>query len=136
MARPGPRTQRRITAGFLLACVGAVGFAATYALGGQVQVEGLALGAAFLGLAYGFAAWVRLLPPGPYVEEREPMESPPRQRQATAEQILRTDEGIAIAPVPRRTLGLALSLLGVALLFPLRSLHFQGARPDRKSVVS
>jgi len=131
MARPGPRTQRRITAGFLLACIGAVGFAATYALGGQVQVEGLALGAAFLGLAYGFAAWVRLRPPGPYVEEREPMESPPRQRQATAEQIVRIDEGIAIAPMPRRVLTAALGMLGISLLFPLRSLQFQGARPAR-----
>jgi ubiquinol-cytochrome c reductase iron-sulfur subunit len=56
------------------------------------------------------------------------MESPPEEREVTAERILRTDEAIAISPVPRRTFTVALTVLGVALLFPLRSLHFKGSR--------
>jgi ubiquinol-cytochrome c reductase iron-sulfur subunit len=120
--------QRRVTAGFAVTAVGALAFAVVYALGGQVQLEGVTLGVAFLGLAYGFAKWVQLMPPGPYVEEREPMESPPEQRELTEDRVLRTDEAIAVSPVARRTFAFSVTLLGVALLFPLRSLHFKGPR--------
>lgn len=117
-----PGVNGRIILSFLTSAAGAVGFAVTYGLGGQTQWEGVCLGVAFAGLATGLAIWGRrLVPAGGYVEEHEGFTPPPGEQALTAAVLTAPD-----SPIRRRgllaTLGLALTALGVAALFPLRSL--------------
>ncbi len=120
---------RRISAAFGISALGAAGFATVYAAGGQTQLEGVALAVAFAGFAFGLGTWSRrLLPSGGYVEEHEPFDSPPAERRLAAAAVSGPE-----SPLRRRglvsALGLALGTLGVAALFPLRSLAPAGSRP-------
>ncbi|WP_158566398.1 ubiquinol-cytochrome c reductase iron-sulfur subunit [Micromonospora craterilacus] len=117
-----PGVTRRIALSFLASAAGAIGFAVTYGLGGQTQWEGICLAVAFAGLATGLAIWGRrLVPTGGYVEEHEGFTPPPDEQASTADVLTAPD-----SPLRRRgllaTLGLALTALGAAALFPLRSL--------------
>ncbi|WP_446220395.1 QcrA and Rieske domain-containing protein [Micromonospora sp. IBHARD004] len=124
--------SRRIVAAFGVSAAGAVGFAVTYGLGGNTAREGICLAVAFAGLAVGLAVWARrLVPAGGYVEEHEGFTPPPTEQAMTAAVLTAAD-----SPVRRRgllaALGLALTALGAAALFPLRSLlPFDRARPLR-----
>jgi ubiquinol-cytochrome c reductase iron-sulfur subunit len=120
---------RRIRAAFFVTVLGAVGFAVTYSLGGDTQLLGGSLALAFAGIAYGLAAWGRnLLPTGGFVEERPVLSASPEQRTLLAEAA-----GGPESPVRRRGLvGMLLfgvGSIGVAMLFPLRSL-LTFRRPD------
>lgn len=124
--------SRRIASAFLVSAAGAIGFAVTYGLGGDTQWEGVCLAVAFAGLAVGLAVWARrLVPVGGYVEEHEGFTPPP------AEQALIAAEFDAPDSPARRwgllaALGFALTALGVAALFPLRSLlPWDRIRPPR-----
>ncbi|KXK63697.1 hypothetical protein AWW66_01680 [Micromonospora rosaria] len=117
-----PGVNGRIILSFLVSAAGAIGFAVTYGLGGQTQWEGVCLAVAFAGLAIGLAIWGRrLVPVGGYVEEHEGFPPPPEEQAMVAAVLTAPD-----SPVRRRgllaALGLALTALGVAALFPLRSL--------------
>ncbi|MEU5942987.1 Rieske (2Fe-2S) protein [Micromonospora sp. NPDC047548] len=117
-----PGVSRRIVLAFLTSAAGAVGFAVTYGLGGQTQWEGICLAVAFAGLAVGLAIWGRrLVPVGGYVEEHEGFTPAPTEQAMTAAALTAPD-----SPVRRRgllaALGVALTALGAAALFPLRSL--------------
>ena len=120
---------RRIRVAFGVTVLGAVGFAVAYSVGGNTQALGGSLGLAFAGLAYGLAVWGRrLLPTGGYVEERPELSAPPYERQLLAEVV-----GGPESPVRRRgllgMLALGVASIGVAMVFPLRSmLSFR--RPD------
>ncbi|WP_328852308.1 Rieske (2Fe-2S) protein [Micromonospora globbae] len=126
-----PGVSRRIVLSFLVSAAGAVGFAVTYGLGGNTRWEGVCLAVAFAGLATGLATWGRrLVPAGGYVEEHEGFTPPPVEQALTAEELTAPD-----SPIRRRgllgALALALSALGVAALFPLRSLlPWDRPRPD------
>lgn len=115
------RPQRLAAAGFAVSFLGAIGFAWAYVTAG-VRWQGVALAVAFGGLALGFAAWVALLPQGPFVETRESMVPPAADAEALAHDLGSADGGIVSAPLPRRWFTVALGGLGVAGLFPLRSL--------------
>ncbi|GIJ26406.1 ubiquinol-cytochrome c reductase [Micromonospora qiuiae] len=130
---PAPSgVNRRIILSFLVSAAGAIGFAVTYGLGGHTQWEGACLAVAFVGLATGLAIWGRrLVPVGGYVEEHEGFVPPPDEQALTAAALSAPD-----SPIRRRgllaALGLALTALGVAALFPLRSLlPWDRARPLR-----
>ncbi|MFI7281887.1 Rieske 2Fe-2S domain-containing protein [Micromonospora chersina] len=137
MRRPPPSpaeesASRRIVGAFLVSAAGAVGFAVTYGLGGDTRWEGVCLAVAFAGLAVGLAVWARrLVPVGGYVEEHEGFPSPPGEQAMTAAEFAAPD-----SPTRRygllAALGLALTALGVAALFPLRSLlPWDRERPSR-----
>ncbi len=96
----------------------------------DVRWLGATLALSLAGLSYGLAAWSRMLPPGPVVEEREPMRSPEEDRRALAEDLGTADGAIVSAPLPRRLLTAALSVLGLALLVPLRALRGPGPPPQ------
>jgi ubiquinol-cytochrome c reductase iron-sulfur subunit len=120
---------RRIRAAFAITVLGAAGFAVAYSLGGNTQLLGGALALAFAGLAYGLAAWGRsLLPSGGFAEERPPLSAPTDERRLLAE----AADGPE-SPLRRRGLiGMLLlgaGSIGVAMLFPLRSL-LSFRRPD------
>jgi ubiquinol-cytochrome c reductase iron-sulfur subunit len=112
-----------VAAAFVVSAACSLGLTVLYARGGQPQFEGVLLGGALGGLGLGFVTWGRrLMPAGPFVEERELMASPPADRHA-----LEADFAHAGGAIQRRTflgrilLG-ALGALGLAAVFPIRSL--------------
>jgi ubiquinol-cytochrome c reductase iron-sulfur subunit len=118
--------ENLITACFVISAAAGVGLAVLYWRGGQPQLEGGLLAIAFAGLAVGFVMWAnRLLPQGPVAEKREPLETSAEEQEAFEEDLERggvmTRRKLII-----RALGLAVTSLGVAALFPIRSF---GPRP-------
>jgi ubiquinol-cytochrome c reductase iron-sulfur subunit len=121
--------MRRIRVAFAVTVLAAAGFAVTYSLGGNTQLLGGSLALAFAGLAYGLAVWGRtLLPTGGFVEEKPTLSAPPHQRTLLAEAA-----GGPESPVHRRGLVgmllLGVGSIGIAMLFPIRSL-LAFRRPD------
>jgi ubiquinol-cytochrome c reductase iron-sulfur subunit len=121
-----------ILASFAIAVLGAAGFAATYVLGGQTQILGAALAVSFGGLAVGLTVWARhLQPSGGFVEEHEGFSSTKTDNAALVERLTEISR-----PRRRGLLGMlafAVAALGVAALFPLRSLlQPKGAHPTRQ----
>lgn len=132
MGSPDSSRQSEVLvgAGFLASSAGAVGLATVYWRGGQPQLEGLFLAIALGGFGFGLAVWAKqLLPGGEHTAHREPLTSTEADRRAFA-----ADFEHGERPVTRRKLLLTLmtaaaASIGVAALFPLRSL---GPRPGRK----
>ncbi|MFG1748817.1 ubiquinol-cytochrome c reductase iron-sulfur subunit [Streptosporangium sandarakinum] len=132
MSGPRRRAERHVVVAFGVAALAAAFFAAMYVLGDDTQLLGLGLLVAFAGLAVGFALWAHtLLPQGPFVEEREPMISPLPERRALASEFARDEAPLTRTALPRRMLTLALGVLGLAALFPIRSLLARGPNPWR-----
>lgn len=125
-ASPETIATRRVAAGLAITTVSALGLAITYVAGGQSQVEGVLLAFALGGLGYAFVVGGRhLLPQGPDVEAREPLESTPEEQQAFAadfEAFQAPGEPLARRRFLLRMLGGAVGALGVAALFPIASL--------------
>src|SRR4029079_1158496 len=107
---------------FVVAALASIGLAVACAFGSDPQIEGSLLGTALLGIGTGCVVWAHaLLPHGPCEHPREPLASTARERADFEEDLER--EGV----VTRRRLLVgsllgALGALGVALLFPIRSL--------------
>jgi ubiquinol-cytochrome c reductase iron-sulfur subunit len=113
---------------FVAAVFGGFGLAACYAAGGQPQVEGVLLLVTLGGIGYGIAAWGKyLFPNGPYEQAREVLTASPEEREQLARSFGRGSEDFSRRRFLRRLLTAAGSALGVALLFPIRSL---GPNPD------
>jgi ubiquinol-cytochrome c reductase iron-sulfur subunit len=123
-------TEIAIAIGFGVAIAAAIGLAIVYAVGGQPQVEGTMLFLALGGIGFGTIGWGKyLMPNGPFVQAREPLTSTPDEKASLAESLERGAEEIGRRRFLRRLLGGAVGALGVALLFPIRSL---GPNPDDK----
>ena len=136
MTAPRQRVERHserfaeTTAGaaFILSALAAGGLAALYALGGQPQLEGTLLAITFAGLAYGLVTWAnKLMPEGPFTEERHVLPSPDAEREAFEDDLERGGE-ISRRGFLWKTLLTAAGAMGVAALFPIRSL---GPKPGR-----
>ena len=114
---------------FCASALAAIGLAVTYSVGGQPQVEGVLLAIALGGIGFGLVSWSRrFMPDDVAVEERGTVASDPADVQG-----LLDDLGADKALVGRRhllvrMLVVAGGALGVAALFPIRSL---GPRPGR-----
>jgi ubiquinol-cytochrome c reductase iron-sulfur subunit len=94
-----------------------------YALGGQVQLEGVLLFFAFGGIAVGFIVWgQKLLPQGPYVQERHPLTSGAEEQEEATEAFEEGAESLERRRLLVRLLTGAFVALGAALVFPVRSL--------------
>jgi ubiquinol-cytochrome c reductase iron-sulfur subunit len=131
VGRAERRAERRVAALFLGSSASAVALAVVYWRGGQPQLEGLFLGLALTGVACGFVIWGnRLLPQGPVVGERHELASPDADVEG-AEEDFERGGAITRRKLVIRSLGLAVGGLGVAALFPIRSL---GPRPGRALV--
>ena len=117
------RGTRAIGASFAVSALSSIGLAVVYASGGQPQLEGVLLGGALGGLALGLLLWAhRLLPSGPFVQERDVVPGASGSRERVAGEF-----EAGAAPIERRNflvraLGAAAAALGVAALFPIRSL--------------
>jgi len=124
------RVETLIASSFTITALAAIGLAVLYWQGGQPQVEGVLLAVAAAGLAVGLITWSHRLMPN--AVESEPLDdtgTTPGDREAFGEDL---DRGHALSRrrVLRRFLMGALVAVGVAFLFPLRSL---GPRPtDRE----
>ena len=113
--------ERTSALAFVLSAAGFLGLAVVYWRGGQPQAEGALLAVGFAGLAYGLVTWGNhLLPQGPFEEERHQFGDP------TQENLFDQDFGRGAELTRRkllvRTLVLAAGGLGVAAVFPIRSL--------------
>ncbi|PZG02429.1 ubiquinol-cytochrome c reductase iron-sulfur subunit [Micromonospora deserti] len=109
---------------FVVAVVAAAGFATAYVMDAGTQWLGATLGLALVSLAHGLAVWARrLLPAGGYVEAKP---DPPEKSRVLPVPVVHEE-----SPAPhsglRRLLVLAVGAVGLAALFPLRSLL--GPRP-------
>jgi ubiquinol-cytochrome c reductase iron-sulfur subunit len=116
-------TEAAIALGFSVAILAGLGLAVCYLLGGQVQIEGVLLFFTLGGIGFGIAGWGKyLMPNGPFVQDREPLTSTMVEREGFAASFERGAEEIGRRRFLRRLLGGAVTALGVALLFPIRSL--------------
>jgi ubiquinol-cytochrome c reductase iron-sulfur subunit len=124
-----PPTTRLPAAAFLLSIIAALALAIVYWQGGQPQAEGILLSVALGGIGVGVIAWAhRFLPPGPDVEERPLTASSDEELERLDRELIGSEEEIGRRRVLVRLFGAALGALGLAALFPLRSL---GPRPGR-----
>jgi ubiquinol-cytochrome c reductase iron-sulfur subunit len=121
------RPVRAIAMAFTVSMLASAGLGTVYALGGQVQLEGLLLFVALGGIAAGFIVWSgHLLPQGPYVQERHQLSSGPEEQEEASEAFEEGAEDMERRRLLIRLLTGAFVTLGAALVFPVRSL---GERP-------
>ncbi|HEY8523558.1 MAG TPA: Rieske 2Fe-2S domain-containing protein [Acidimicrobiales bacterium] len=129
LSRRGQRVELTSAACFAVAMAAAIALAVVYWEGGQVQAEGVLLAVVFGGIGSGIVLWAKHFMPTDEVEEaRHPLASTEEEVAAFS----RTFEAGQSTLRSRRLLvatgGGACAALGVALLFPIRSL---GPRPGR-----
>lgn len=106
-----------------------LGLTVVYARGGQPQLEGALLAGALGGLGVGIIAWAKdLLVPEQITQERAPEPSPTDVREAAQAALLAGEEQLARRHALLRLLLGALGALGLAAVFPIRSL---GPGPGR-----
>jgi ubiquinol-cytochrome c reductase iron-sulfur subunit len=125
----GRNATRLIALSFAVSGLASLGLLITYIVGGQPQVEGSLIAVSLGGLAVGLILWAHhLMPAGHFVEEREPHRSTAAERSSLAAGLDRGGEDIHRRTFLGRILVGALGILGVAALFPVRSL---GTKPGR-----
>jgi ubiquinol-cytochrome c reductase iron-sulfur subunit len=120
---------RWIGASFGASAVASLGLAVVYFAGGQPQLEGALLGVALGGITIGLGLWAKkLLPVGPFVEARELVPHQAETRPEAEEAFYAGAGAIERRGFLAKMLGAALGALGLAALFPIRSL---GTSPGR-----
>lgn len=127
---PQKAATAAIAAAFLVSLAGSVAFAFAYTVEWGPAVLGTFFAIALGGLGLGLALWSRrLMPPGPFEEDRQKFDVSAEDQEKTAEAFT----GGAKAVGRRRLLGGLLAaaggFLGLAALWPARSL---GPRPDER----
>jgi ubiquinol-cytochrome c reductase iron-sulfur subunit len=125
---PRPTSVRAPLVAFVLATLAAVGLAVVYAAGGQSQVEGALLLVALGGVGVGLALWAkRFMPDELVVEERTQLvdEEARDELFATASE---GEQAIGRRRLLGRAFAAAVGAIGLAALFPIRSL---GPAPGR-----
>lgn len=106
----------------LLSTAASLGLAAVYVAGGQPQAEGALLAVSLGGIGAALILWGKRILAGPNdVEPREPPSSPAEVEQAE-DAVEEGAERIARRRFLVRLLGAAGGALGIALVFPIRSL--------------
>ena len=127
LTRRGARVERAAAASFLLAMAAAIGLTVVYWEGGQPQAEGILLAVVLGGIGVGIVLWAKhFMPTEEVAEERHPMASSEEDVAAFAADFQAGGSSLQRRRVLVATAGGACAALGVALLFPIRSL---GPRP-------
>src|SRR5918992_323766 len=112
-----------VAVAFGASVVASIGLAFVYIAGGSPQVEGVLLLVALGGIGAGLVLWAkRFLPVGVDVQEREPLTSTPAERARASDAFGAGAELVARRRLLVRLLVAALGALGIAALFPIRSL--------------
>jgi ubiquinol-cytochrome c reductase iron-sulfur subunit len=129
LTRRGARVERAAAVSFLLAMAAAIGLTVVYWEGGQPQAEGILLAVVLGGIGVGIVLWAKhFMPTEDVAEDRHPMESSEEDIAAFAADFQAGGSSLQRRRVLVATAGGACAALGVALLFPIRSL---GPRPGR-----
>ena len=129
LTRRGVRVERAAVVSFLVATAAAIGLTIVYWEGGQPQAEGILLAVALGGIGVGIVLWAKhFMPSDEVAEDRHPMESSEEDVAAFAADFEAGGTSLQRRRVLVATAGGACATLGVALLFPIRSL---GPRPGR-----
>lgn len=121
--RSDRRAERVVAGAFVASIVGAVLLAAVYITGGQPQLEGAALALALGGLGVAVVVWAKtFMPDDEVTEERPELASSEEEVRAFTESFEAGEQTLARRGLLAK-LGLgALGALGLAALFPIRSL--------------
>jgi len=130
MSEPPDRPPSEVgpAAAFVVAMAAAASAAVVYWRGGQPQLEGLLLGACLLGIGVGMVQWAQRFMPNDQVIEPRGRIGSTAEEQDAVEADFELHDPLTRRRLLARLLGGALGALGVAALFPLRSL---GPRPGR-----
>jgi ubiquinol-cytochrome c reductase iron-sulfur subunit len=122
-------TERRIAVALVVSTVAALGLTAVYVNGGQPQLEGALLGISLGGVGIAVLLWARhLFPDEEVVAERPPLQSRPEDLEAFRVSFEAGERSFARRRFLTRLLATSLGALGLAALFPIRSL---GPSPGR-----
>ena len=114
---------------FLAAALAAIGLGVVYWQGGQTQLEGLLLAVTMGGIGVGIVVWAkRFMPDDEVAEDRHPLVSSEEEIADFRADFEHGEQSVAGRRLLVGSLGAALTALGAALLFPIRSL---GPRPGR-----
>lgn len=126
MKGAGDRGERQAelvaAAGFAVCVVAALALAVVYRRGGHPQLEGALLAVALGGMGFGLVTWARrILPHEEEFEDRETLPTTDEERHQFHDALER-DDVIGRRPLLVRMLVAAGGALGLAALFPIRSL--------------
>jgi ubiquinol-cytochrome c reductase iron-sulfur subunit len=114
---------RAAAAALIVSTLAALGLIAVYIAGGQPQVEGALLLFSLGGIGIAMGLWGRDLAAGHVdIEERPTLPSERRMRADFVESLERGEKAIGRRIVLVRLFGIAAAGLGIAALFPIRSL--------------
>jgi ubiquinol-cytochrome c reductase iron-sulfur subunit len=117
------KAERAPALAFGVAIIAALVLAAVYWRGGQPQAEGVLLAVILGGIGAGFALWAqRFMPKGPFEEERGQIASSEDDIAAFWSDLEQGSGGIARRGFLATLAAGALGALGLAALFPIRSL--------------
>jgi ubiquinol-cytochrome c reductase iron-sulfur subunit len=129
LTRRGARVEGAAAVCFLVAMAAAIGLTVVYWQGGQPQAEGILLAVVLGGIGAGIVLWAKhFMPTEEVAEDRHPMESSEEDIAAFRADFQAGGSSLQRRRVLVATAGGACAALGVALLFPIRSL---GPRPGR-----
>ncbi len=122
------RATGRAAVAFLLSLAGSVLFAIVYAYDGGPQLLGVTIALAFGGLGYGMAVWSKgLMPQGPFTEDRDKLKLGLQEEPEAAHDFVEGRQAVGRRRLLGGLLATAAGSLGLAALFPFRSL---GPAPD------
>jgi ubiquinol-cytochrome c reductase iron-sulfur subunit len=108
---------------FALATLSALALLVVYWIGGHPSLEGTFLGLALGGIGVGLIVWAKdILPPSVMTEPRHVGGSGEAQREAAEDTLGEGGEALTRRRALVRLLGAAFGTLGLAALFPIRSL--------------
>ncbi len=114
---------------FVVSILGAVGLGVVYVAGGQTQLEGIFLCLALGGIGIGLVGWAkRFMPTQEETEERGRLESTEEEVAAFTADFEAGEQALGRRSLLVKLAVGAFGALGLALLFPVRSL---GPRPGR-----
>ena len=124
---PQRSPTRTIAWSLVVSMAASIGLGVVYARGGQPQLEGALLFFALGGISAAFIVWGgKLLPQGPYIQQRHPLPSGVAEQDEATDTFEEGAETLERRRLLIRLLTGAFVALGAALVFPVRSL---GERP-------
>ena len=126
---PAAGEERPVAIALVIGTLAALGLAGVYIAGGQAQAEGALLLVSLGSVGVALALWAkRLLPQGEVTEERGELPSSEEERRAVSESLGDDEEWVSRRKALVRLLVAAGGALGLAAVFPIRSL---GPNPGR-----
>ncbi|MDQ3978789.1 MAG: hypothetical protein M3314_04470, partial [Actinomycetota bacterium] len=126
---PAAGEERPVAIALVIGTVAALALAGVYMAGGQAQAEGALLFVSLGSIGVGLVFWAkRLLPHGEVTGERGSLPSAQEDREAAMAALSDDEEWVARRRTLLRLLAAAGGALGLAAVFPIRSL---GPNPGR-----